>query len=37
MVEKYVEFYYERLTDWLANFVWLGYVILRGMMMFTRL
>ena len=37
MVARCVEFYYKRLTDWLAIFVWLGYVILRGLKMFARL
>ena len=36
MVTRYVEFYYKRLTDWLAVSVWLGYVILLILRMFTN-
>ena len=37
IVARCVEFYCKRPTDLLAVFVYLGYVIVRGLRMFTRL
>ena len=37
IVARCVEYYFKRSTDWLAIFVRLGNVILRGLRMFTRL
>ena len=37
MEARYVENYYTRPTDSMEIFVWLGYVILKSLRMFTRL
>ena len=37
MEARYVENYYKRPTDSMEIFVWLGYVILKSLRLFTRL
>ena len=36
MEARCVDNYYKRPTDWMTIFVWLGYVILKSLRMFTR-
>ena len=37
MVGRYVDFYDKRPTDWIAIFVWLGYVILKDLSLISIL